>query len=90
MAGASIPREHPLDGIDVSAVWRGGAAPKRGPLFWEYGRNDEFFKFGPDRSPNLAVRREQWKLLVNADGSKAELYDLNADKAEKNDLADST
>jgi arylsulfatase A-like enzyme len=29
------------------------------------------------------VRRDQWKLLVNADGSKPELYDLAADPGEK-------
>jgi arylsulfatase A-like enzyme len=87
IAGASVPRDHPLDGRDVSAVWRGGAAPNRPPLYWEYGRNDEFFKFGPDRSPNVAVRRDNWKLLVNADGSRTELYDLTTDPKEGNNLA---
>jgi arylsulfatase A-like enzyme len=87
IAGAAVPREHRLDGIDVSAAWRGRAAAQRGPLYWEYGRNDEFFKFGPDRSPSVAVRRAQWKLLVNADGSRTELYDLAADPKEGNNLA---
>ena len=59
IAGAPLPREHALDGIDVSRAWRGRPLAKRGPMFWEYGRNDEFFQFGPDRSPNLAVRRGQ-------------------------------
>jgi arylsulfatase A-like enzyme len=86
VSGASVPREHPLDGIDVSATWRGGSAPKRGPLYWEYGRNDEFFKFGPDRSPSIALRRDNWKFLVNADGSRAELYDLASDAKEANNL----
>jgi arylsulfatase A-like enzyme len=79
--------EPKLDGIDLSALWRGGALPKRGPLFWEYGRNDGFFKFGPDRSPNLAVRRENWKLLVNSNGEGAELYDLSSDVREANNQA---
>lgn len=87
IAGATLPRGKTFDGIDVSATWRGQPLAKRGPLYWEYGRNDEFFKFGPDRSPNLAVRRDQWKLLVNADGSKAELYDLSNDAAETKNLA---
>jgi len=87
LGGAMLPREHPLEGTDVSAIWRGDSVPPRGPIFWEYGRNDEFFKFGPDRSPNLAVRRGQWKLLVNADGSRPELYDLGADAKEANNLA---
>ena len=92
LAGARAPGDAKLDGLDVSAAWRGGAAPKRGPLFWEYGRNDEFFKYpGPGepggRSPNLAVRRDQWKLLVNADGTRPELYDLAADRGETNNVA---
>ncbi len=44
-------------------------------------------KFGPDKSPSLAVRRDDWKLLINADGSRPELYNLAADKAEKKNLA---
>ncbi len=87
LTGATVPRDAKLDGIDVSAVWRGGTAPKRDPLFWEYGRNDEFFKFGPDRSPNVAVRRGNWKLLINANGSGVELYDLTTDTKEANNLA---
>jgi arylsulfatase A-like enzyme len=89
ITGATVPREAKLDGIDVSAAWRGSAMPKRGPIFWEYGRNDEFFKFGPDRSPNVAVRRDHWKLLVNADGTGTALYDLAKDPKEANNLATS-
>ena len=73
--------------MDVSALWKGGAAPKRGPLFWEYGRNGESFKFGNDRSPNVAVRRDNWKLLINADGSDAQLYDLTSDQKEAHNVA---
>jgi arylsulfatase A-like enzyme len=86
IAGAKLPVGQTLDGMDVSGVWRGGAAPKRGPLFWEYGRNDESFRYGPDKSPNVAVRRDDWKLLVNADGTRAELYNLANDMKESRNL----
>ena len=33
------------------------------------------------------MRRDNWKLLMNADGSRAELYDLAADMKEANNLA---
>ena len=39
------------------------------------------------RSPNVAVRDGDWKLLVNADGTGAELYDLAADPKETPDRA---
>ena len=87
ITGAALPRGHRLDGVDVSQAWRGRPLAKRGPMFWEYGRNDEFFRFGPDRSPNLAVRRDNWKLLTNADGSRTELYDLASDVHEAKNLA---
>ncbi|WP_414660816.1 sulfatase family protein [Horticoccus sp. 23ND18S-11] len=88
IAGATLPRDAAIEGLDLSAVWRGQPAAARGPLFWEYGRNDEFFRYlANDRSPNLAVRQAQWKLLVNADGSKPELYDLSLDPKEANNLA---
>ena len=68
----------------------GAARPRRKSLFWEYGRNDEFFNFpkGRDRSPNLALREGKWKLLLQADGSQVELYDLDEDKFETENLAE--
>lgn len=33
------------------------------------------------------MRDGKWKLLVNADGSNLELYDLDADRNETKDLA---
>ena len=58
-------------------------------MFWEYGRNTNSFNYpqGKDRSPNVAVRDGNWKLLINADGTGAELYDLNPDSAETTNLA---
>jgi arylsulfatase A-like enzyme len=87
LAGASVPNGAKLDGIDISPVLRGTPLEKRGPLFWEYGRNEKWFKFGPDQSPNLAVRRDQWKLLINSDGSNAQLYNLADDRKEAKNLA---
>ena len=83
LAGAKPP-DALFDGEDVSAAWFGKALTRAKPLFWEYGRNTQAFKYpaGRDRSPNVAVRDGQWKLLVNADGTQAELYDLEQDVQE--------
>jgi arylsulfatase A-like enzyme len=58
-------------------------------LFWEYGRNDESFRYpqGRDRSPNVAMRDGHWKLLVNVDGTHVELYDVVDDRGETKNLA---
>ena len=90
LTGARVPERVAFDGQDMSGALRGESAARTRPLFWEYGRNDRFFKFpanAADRSPNLAMREGKWKLLVNADGTGAELYDVLADPNEKQNVA---
>lgn len=88
LAGAALP-EAKLEGLNLGAALLGAEVVRSGPLFWEYGRNEKFFAYpkGADRSPNLAAREGSWKLLVNADGSGAELYDLDQDAAESKNVA---
>jgi arylsulfatase A-like enzyme len=85
-----------LDGEDRSGVMLGKESGEREQaLFWEYGRGGDAFAYpGPrnggradDRSPTLAVRDGRWKLLVNGDGTGAELYDIETDPAEARDRA---
>ena len=67
-----------LDGLDMSAAFRGAEALRSGALFWEYGRDPSYLRpwLESDRSPGLAVRDGEWKLLMNADGGQVELYDF--------------
>ena len=90
VAGVKTPDDAPLDGVDVSAAWFGKTLTRTKPLFWEYGRNTKSFKYpdGRDRSPNVAVRDGKWKLLVYANGTHAELYDLEKDANETQNLAE--
>lgn len=89
LAGADLPRDYVTDGEDLSLALSGKTPQRSKPLFWEYGRNATAFAYpkAADRSPNLAVRDGDWKLLVNADGTGAELYDLATDPKENNDRA---
>lgn len=88
---SSLPH---FDGKNMSAALLGEPQTLARLLFWEYGRNPDSFPFpdkkgGPktDRSPNVAVREGPWKLLLNADGSGTELYNLAEDPREMKSLA---
>ncbi|MBO0947983.1 sulfatase-like hydrolase/transferase [Fibrella forsythiae] len=77
------------DGENMATVLTGKPRVRTKPIFWEYGRNTESFRYPlpHDRSPNLAMRQGNWKLLVNDNGTGVELYDLTTDPSEKNDLS---
>jgi len=86
IAGEKPPATQLLDGQDVSASILGRQREHRTkPLFWLRPPD----RPGPaqDPFPDLAVRDGDWKLLINEDGSKPQLYDLAKDIGEKNNLA---
>jgi len=83
---AGVPCEAPgIDGEDLSAALRGGSAPRRKPLHWEWFfevvGNPAFF------APPLAVRDGTWKFYCDYAGSTTQLYDLTKDPAELVDVA---
>ena len=88
---AGITQSTTSDGEDRSAVLMGTPSNRKKAIYWEYGRNDISFNYpkGNDRSPSLAIRKGQWKLLINRDGSNPELYDIVRDKKEQANLASS-
>ena len=67
-AGAALPKNYESDGEDFSKAWRGQSVTRTKPLFWEYGRNTNSFAFpgGANRSPTVALRDGNWKLLLKA------------------------
>ena len=98
LAGVLPPEGIQFDGEDMSAAFRGGQPQRSRPLFWEYGRKLSLptteslrafpYPDEPDaKSPNVAVREGDWKLLLNADGSGAELYNLANDRNETHNAA---
>lgn len=72
-------------GEDLSASLLGDATVRTRPLMWE----NRFPVYGHvlDKSPMLAIRSGRWKLLMNPDRSRVELYDIPLDPAEMNNQA---
>ncbi len=73
------------DGQDMSAAFLGTPTDRTNPLMWE-------FRFSPwgrviQDSPVLAIRDGDWKLMMNPDGSRIELYNLKQNPCEVDNLA---
>ena len=84
IARARLPKGYRSSGEDMSRALLGKPSVRKGDLMWD-------FMFPRDRyhrSPSLAIRRGNWKLLLNPDGSNAQLYDITADINETKNLAE--
>ena len=87
LARAEPPAEATYDGEMLLPVLLGRSqASRQAPVFFSrppHRKNYDHFKNLPD----LAVRRGDWKLLCDRDGSRPELFDIRRDPGEKNNLA---
>ncbi len=63
----------PAEGISLRPLFRGGPIERSEPLFWEH-------------QSNRAVRHGKWKLVAK-ENRPWELYDMQTDRTETNDLA---
>lgn len=80
LAGADYPREFaghdilPMEGVSLTPAFSGEPLRRPGPIFWEH-------------EGNRAVRDGKWKLVAKGPGGPWELYDMQADRTETQDLA---
>jgi arylsulfatase A-like enzyme len=72
LGGGRVPDDRPIDGMDVRTVLSGGELGQR-TVFWALDSVSEF---------EFAVRRGDWKLLIDREGDPRELYDLSLDPLE--------
>jgi hypothetical protein len=84
LAGAGLPVDRAVDGLDLSALLKGTRAglPER-DLFWHFPH----YWWGDRVRPWSIVRSGDWKLIRFWEGVRHELYNLAADESEREDLA---
>lgn len=85
LAGSALPKETTHDGEDIADILRGAERPRQEPLFWEW--RFPILGHSLNRSPIGAVREGKWKLLMNPDRSRIELYDIPSDPVETLNVA---
>ena len=85
LAKLKIPSNLHPDGEDMSAALLGKPKNRQKPLMWEW----RFRIFGDmvHKCPMLAIREGNWKLLMNPDSSRIELYDIVNDPTELDNVA---
>ena len=86
LTGVTLPADHALDGEDLSEVLTKASRPRTRPLMWEWRFNIAGEPF--HHSPQLAIRDGDWKLLLNPDRSRVELYDVPRDPTQLSNLAE--
>jgi arylsulfatase A-like enzyme len=82
LAGLDLAPTQHRDGVDLSALLRGGTKLDRESIVWHYPHYH-----GSAWTPGSAIRSGRWKLVELYDKEKIELYDLIADESETKNLA---
>jgi len=82
-AGIDMPKGFEPDGQSALAAFKGEPFKRIKPIFWEW-RGGVSKKY---TWPSLGIRDGRWKLLVNKELEKLELYDLESDWGEKKNVS---
>jgi arylsulfatase len=65
----------PLQGVSIAPAFSGKKIARKNPIFWEH-------------EGNRAIRIGKWKLVAKGSRGSWELYDLEQDRTELNDLSE--
>ena len=77
------------DGESLAPILLGeSAASRQAPIYFRRPPDRDAF-YGDNDLPDLAIRDGKWKFLCEYDGSEPELFDMEKDRGETNNLAES-
>ncbi len=85
LAGVTPAGGRAADGEDVTDILRGAARARAKPMLWEW--RAPIPGHAVNRSPSIAIREGDWKLLLDPDRLRIELYAVRDDPTELNNLA---
>jgi arylsulfatase A-like enzyme len=78
IGGGVVPADRPIDGVDIQPVLKGGTLPERA-ILWALSSVSE---------NEFAVRRGDWKLLLDKKYEPKQLFNLREDPLELFNLLD--
>jgi N-acetylgalactosamine-6-sulfatase len=81
VAGIELPENYAPDGESICRALTGEEMPRTKPIFWNWT--------GPAKGdwwPRWGVRVGDWKLLIDNEGTRRELYNIPEDPAEANNV----
>jgi arylsulfatase A-like enzyme len=74
-----MPEGYVSDGVDITEALTTPNFSRQKPMYW-------YLPVANRRGPPIAVRDGNWKLLMEPDGTNAELFDLSSDPNEQHNL----
>jgi len=83
LVGEPLPADLKLDGQSIVAALKGSGFKRTRPIHWEWRGGH-----GPPYLwPHLGIRDGKWKMMINQELNRSELYDIDADWAETTNVA---
>ncbi len=84
-SNAKIPKQHILDGIDVTKHWQNPSSEQTRAMVFHYPH--VWGPFGPGYEPHSAMRLGDWKVIYYYNSRAWQLYNIKDDLSERYDLA---
>jgi arylsulfatase A-like enzyme len=86
LTGTAAPDGVEYDGEILTGTLLGKGGSRKSPIMFRRPPDRNAF-YGDNNLPDLAMRSGQWKLLCEYDGSDPELYNLETDRGETDNVA---
>ncbi|KJD35976.1 hypothetical protein PW52_04940 [Tamlana sedimentorum] len=83
LAQTDLPDGYQTDGVNIAKALKGKAFKRDKAIYWNW----LYASKRPGFWPSAAIQEDNWKLLTNTKLGKTELYNINLDWAEQNDVS---